>query len=47
MKIFRTLLWTAIVATAVERCRAEFLLVEVDDAPGKGKLCFSFPSYEI
>jgi len=35
MKIFRTFLWTAIVATAVERCRAEFLLVEVDDAPGK------------
>merc|ERR1711872_684105 len=32
MKIFCTLLWTAIVAIAVERCRAEFLLVEIDDA---------------
>ena len=52
MKIFCTLLWTAIVAIAVERCRAEFLLVEIDDAAGgtkvlpplppKGKLCFSF-----
>jgi len=35
MKIFRTLLWTAIVAIVVERCRAEFLLVEIDDAPVK------------
>merc|ERR1712168_1601704 len=35
MKIFRTLFWTAIVAIAVERCRAEFLLVEIDDAPVK------------
>ena len=42
MNIFRTLLWTAIVAIEVERCRVEFLLVEVNDAPGKGKLCFSF-----
>ena len=42
MKIFLTLLWTAIIAIAVERCTAEFLLVEVDDAAGKGKLCFSF-----
>merc|ERR1711872_1146380 len=32
MKIFCTLLWTAIVAIAVERCRAKFLLVEIDDA---------------
>jgi len=35
MKIFRTLFWTAIVAIVVERCRAEFLLVEIDDAPVK------------
>jgi len=35
MKIFRTLLWTAIVAIVVERRRAEFLLVEIDDAPVK------------
>merc|ERR1711942_192977 len=35
MKIFRTLLWTAIVAIVVERCRAEFLLVQIDDAPVK------------
>ena len=52
MKIFCTLFWTAIVAIAVERCRAEFLLAEIDDAAGdtkvlpplppKGKLCFSF-----
>merc|ERR1712114_28800 len=38
MKIFCTLLWTAIVAIAVERCRAEFLLVEIDDAAGDAKV---------
>merc|ERR1712112_490040 len=38
MKIFCTLLWTAIVAITMERCRAEFLLVEVDDAAGKGPI---------
>ena len=43
MKIFSTLLWTAIVAIIVERCRAEFLLVEVDDAAGKGRLCCLIP----
>ena len=40
MKVFCTLIWTVIVAIVVERCRAEFLLVKVDDAAGKGKLCF-------
>merc|ERR1712198_798716 len=35
MKIFCTLFWTAIVAIVVERCKAEFLLVEIDDAAGK------------
>ena len=39
MKIFFAFLWTATVAITVERCRAKFLLVEVDDAEGKGKLC--------
>merc|ERR1711872_569200 len=38
MKIFCTLLWTAIVAIAVERCRAEFLLVEIDYAAGDAKV---------
>jgi len=36
MKIFCALLWTATVAVTVERCWAEFLLVEVDDAAGIG-----------
>jgi len=36
MKIFCALLWTATVAVTVKRCWAEFLLVEVDDAAGKG-----------
>jgi len=36
MKIFYALLWTATVAVTVERCWAEFLLVEVDDAAGIG-----------
>ena len=40
MKIFCTLILTVIVAIVVERCRAEFLLVEVEDAAGKGKLFF-------
>merc|ERR1712112_713235 len=35
MKIFGSLFWTAIVAIVVERCKAEFLLVEIDDAAGK------------
>ena len=39
MKIFCALLWTATVAVTVKRCWAEFLLVEVDDAAGKGKIC--------
>merc|ERR1712126_59835 len=38
MKIFCTLLWTAIVAIAVERCRAEFLLVEIDAAAGDAEV---------
>ena len=38
MKIFRRLVLTVAVAIVVERCRAEFLLVEVDDAAGKGKI---------
>ena len=38
MKKFCTLFWTAIIVIAVERCRAEFLLVEVDDAPAKGSI---------
>jgi len=36
MKIFCALLWTATVAVTVERCWAEFLLVEVDEAAGIG-----------
>jgi len=36
MKIFCALLWTATVAVTVKRCWAEFLLVEVEDAAGKG-----------
>ena len=44
MKIFCTLFWTAIVAIVVERCKAEFLLVEIDDAAGKGK---PFHYYDI
>ena len=40
MKVFCTLIWTVIVAIVVERCRAKFLLVEMDDAAGKGKPCF-------
>ena len=43
MKIFCALLWTATVAVTVERCWAEFLLVEVDDAAGIGKLCCLIP----
>merc|ERR1712198_376393 len=35
MKIFCTLFWTAIVAIVVERCKAKFLLVDIDDAAGK------------
>jgi len=38
MKIFCTLILTVIVAIVVERCRAEFLLVEVEDAAGKGSM---------
>jgi len=38
MKIFRRLVLTVAVAIVVERCRAEFLLVEVDDAAGKGSM---------
>ena len=40
MKIFCTLFWTAIVAIVVDQCKAEFLLVEIDDAAGKGKPFF-------
>jgi len=35
MKIFCTLILTVIMAIVVERCRVEFLLVEIDDATGK------------
>ena len=43
MKIFCTLILTVIIAIVVERCRVDFLLVEIDDAAGKGKLCFFIP----
>jgi len=35
MKIFCTLILTVIIAIVVERCRVDFLLVEIDDAAGK------------
>jgi len=38
MKIFCTLILTVIIAIVVERCRVEFLLVEIDDATGKGSM---------
>ena len=41
MKIFCTLLWAAILAITVKRCRAEFLLVEVNHAAEKSKLLSS------
>ena len=31
------MLWAIVVAITMERCKAEFLLVEVDDAPEKGE----------
>ena len=43
MKIFCALLWTVTVAFTVERCWAKFLLVEVDDTAGTGKLCCLIP----
>lgn len=42
MKIFCTFILTVTVAIVVERFRAEFLLVEVDDPALKGKFCFLF-----
>merc|ERR1712224_277461 len=36
MKSFRALYLTAIVAITMERCRAEFLLIEVNDGKGEG-----------
>ena len=40
MKIFFAIFWATIVAITMERCRAEFLLVQVDDATGKGNIYF-------
>ena len=40
MKIFSAIFVSAIVAITIGRCRAEFLLVQVDDATGKGNIYF-------
>ena len=31
------MLWAVVVAITIKRCKAELLLVEVDDAPEKGE----------
>ena len=40
MRIFCSLILSVTIAIVVKRCRAKFLLVEMDDAAGKGKPCF-------
>ena len=40
MKIFSAIFVSAIVAITIGRCRGEFLLVQVDDATGKGNIYF-------
>ena len=42
------MLWAVVVAITMKRCKAEFLLVEVDDAPEKGELyCLNQVKYTI
>ena len=45
MKSFRALYLTAIVAITMERCRAEFLLIEVNDDKGGKHHLFCFLRY--
>ena len=45
MKSFRALYLTAIVAITMERCRAEFLLIEVNDDKGGKHQLFCFIRY--
>ena len=40
MKIFSAIFLAAVVAITMERCAAEFLLVQVDDNTGTGNICF-------
>ena len=48
MKVFCKMFWALVVAITIKRCKAEFLLVEVDDAPEKGELyCLNQVNYTI
>ena len=40
MKIFFAIFLAAAVAITMERCTAEFLLVQIDDATERGNICF-------
>ena len=47
MKIFSAIFWATIVAITMERCRAEFLLVQVDETAGRGNIFYKYIDSEM